>query len=129
MLADAQIPELPPDPLGTSVRDVVAGLSVVLWACGTWLIPAAAGGRGVAPPAAPGEAGLRAGFVERRLPGRHIRGGEPRAGQHPERVLAGDAGTLRGVAGPRGVGHRLPGMAGALLRSARLQDPSAPASW
>ncbi|MGH3069339.1 MAG: tellurite resistance/C4-dicarboxylate transporter family protein [Streptosporangiaceae bacterium] len=39
VLAGAQILELPPDPLSTSVRDVVAGLSVVLWAFGTWLIP------------------------------------------------------------------------------------------
>lgn len=39
--------------------------------------PAAAGGRGVAPPAAPGAASLRAGVVEHRLPGWHVRGGEP----------------------------------------------------
>jgi hypothetical protein len=78
VLAGAQILELPPDPLSTSARDVVAGLSVVLWAFGTWLIPAAAaGGRGVAPPAAPGAAGLRAGVVEHRLPGRHVQGSEP----------------------------------------------------
>jgi len=34
VLAGAQILELPPDPLSTSVRDVVADLSVVLWPSG-----------------------------------------------------------------------------------------------
>lgn len=39
VLAGAQILRLPPVPLLAAVRPVVAGLSVVLWAFGTWLIP------------------------------------------------------------------------------------------
>ena len=39
VLAGGQILRLPPDPLSTAVRGVVAGLSVVLWEFGTWLIP------------------------------------------------------------------------------------------
>lgn len=39
MLAGAQIRRLPSDPLRAAVHAVVAGLSVVLWAFGTWLIP------------------------------------------------------------------------------------------
>lgn len=39
VLAGAQILRLPPDPLGAGVRSVVSGMSVVLWAFGTWLIP------------------------------------------------------------------------------------------
>ena len=39
VLAGAQLLSLPPGPLTTAVRGVVSGLSVVLWAFGTWLIP------------------------------------------------------------------------------------------
>ena len=39
VLAGAQILHLPADPLSTAVHGVVSGLSVVLWAFGTWLIP------------------------------------------------------------------------------------------
>ncbi|MBV9204210.1 MAG: tellurite resistance/C4-dicarboxylate transporter family protein [Actinobacteria bacterium] len=39
VLAGAQILRLPPGPLLAAVRAAVAGLSVVLWAFGTWLIP------------------------------------------------------------------------------------------
>jgi tellurite resistance protein TehA-like permease len=39
VLAGALVLRLPPDPLGAAVHGVVAGLSVVLWAFGTWLIP------------------------------------------------------------------------------------------
>jgi tellurite resistance protein TehA-like permease len=39
VLAGARILSLPPSSLVTAVRPVVAGLSVVLWAFGTWLIP------------------------------------------------------------------------------------------
>ena len=39
VLAGALILRLPPAPLGAAVHGVVAGLSVVLWAFGTWLIP------------------------------------------------------------------------------------------
>ncbi len=39
VLAGAQILRLPPSPLQVAVRATVAGLSVVLWAFGTWLIP------------------------------------------------------------------------------------------
>lgn len=40
VLAGAQILRLPASPLVTSVRGVASGLSVLLWAFGTWLIPA-----------------------------------------------------------------------------------------
>ena len=39
VLAGAQILRLRPDPLGAGVHGIVAGMSVVLWAFGTWLIP------------------------------------------------------------------------------------------
>jgi tellurite resistance protein TehA-like permease len=39
VLAGAQVLLAPPDPLAAAVRPVIAGLSVVLWAFGTWLIP------------------------------------------------------------------------------------------
>lgn len=39
VLAGAQILQLRTDPLAESVRSVVSGISVVLWAFGTWLIP------------------------------------------------------------------------------------------
>jgi tellurite resistance protein TehA-like permease len=39
VLAGALILRLPPAPLGAAVHGVVTGLSVVLWAFGTWLIP------------------------------------------------------------------------------------------
>ena len=39
VLAGAQILLLPPDPLLTAMRPVIAGISVVLWAFGTWLVP------------------------------------------------------------------------------------------
>src|ERR1019366_6935113 len=39
VLAGALLLRLPPAPLGAAVHGVVAGLSVVLWAFGTWLIP------------------------------------------------------------------------------------------
>jgi tellurite resistance protein TehA-like permease len=39
VLAGAQIMRLPPDPLQAAVYPVVAGLSVILWAFGTWLVP------------------------------------------------------------------------------------------
>jgi tellurite resistance protein TehA-like permease len=39
VLAGAQILRLPPNPLQAAVHPVVAGLSVMLWAFGTWLIP------------------------------------------------------------------------------------------
>ena len=39
VLAGAQILRLPPGPLEAAMHAVVAGLSVVLWAFGTWLIP------------------------------------------------------------------------------------------
>lgn len=39
VLAGAQILTLPPGPLNPAVRGLVTGLSVVLWAFGTWLIP------------------------------------------------------------------------------------------
>jgi tellurite resistance protein TehA-like permease len=39
VLAGAKILGLPSSPLVTAVRPVVAGLSVVLWSFGTWLIP------------------------------------------------------------------------------------------
>jgi tellurite resistance protein TehA-like permease len=39
VLAGAQILLLPADPLLTAMRPVIAGISVVLWAFGTWLIP------------------------------------------------------------------------------------------
>jgi Voltage-dependent anion channel len=39
VLAGAFLLRLPPAPLGAAVHGVVAGLSVVLWAFGTWLIP------------------------------------------------------------------------------------------
>jgi tellurite resistance protein TehA-like permease len=39
VLAGAQILRLPPSPLQAAVHATVAGLSVVLWAFGTWLIP------------------------------------------------------------------------------------------
>ncbi len=39
VLAGALILRLPRAPLGGAVHGVVAGLSVVLWAFGTWLIP------------------------------------------------------------------------------------------
>ncbi|HEY7145078.1 MAG TPA: tellurite resistance/C4-dicarboxylate transporter family protein [Streptosporangiaceae bacterium] len=39
VLAGAQILRLAPGPLAAAVHGVVAGLSVVLWAFGTWLIP------------------------------------------------------------------------------------------
>ncbi len=39
VLAGAQIMRLPADPLTAVARPVVAGLSVVAWAFGTWLIP------------------------------------------------------------------------------------------
>jgi tellurite resistance protein TehA-like permease len=39
VLAGAQIAGLPPDPLPVAAHAVVAGLSVMLWAFGSWLIP------------------------------------------------------------------------------------------
>jgi tellurite resistance protein TehA-like permease len=39
VLAGAQILLLTPDPLLTAVRPVITGVSVILWAFGTWLIP------------------------------------------------------------------------------------------
>lgn len=39
VLAGAQILRLPPDPFIAGVRGAVSGVSVVLWAFGTWLIP------------------------------------------------------------------------------------------
>lgn len=39
VLAGAQILQLPPSSLQAAVHAVIAGLSVVLWAFGTWLIP------------------------------------------------------------------------------------------
>jgi tellurite resistance protein TehA-like permease len=39
VLAGAQILQLPPSPLSAAVHAVLAGLSVMLWAFGTWLIP------------------------------------------------------------------------------------------
>lgn len=39
VLAGARLLALPPEPLLAGVRPVVAGLSVILWAFGTWLIP------------------------------------------------------------------------------------------
>ncbi len=39
VLAAAQILAMPPAPAVTATRSVVAGLGVVLWAFGTWLIP------------------------------------------------------------------------------------------
>ena len=39
VLAGARLLGVQPDPLLTGVRPVVAGLSVILWAFGTWLIP------------------------------------------------------------------------------------------
>jgi len=39
VLAGAQILLLPADPLVTAARPVIAGLCVILWAFGTWLIP------------------------------------------------------------------------------------------
>jgi hypothetical protein len=38
-VAGAQILQSRPDPLGADVHSVVSGMSVVLWASGTWLIP------------------------------------------------------------------------------------------
>jgi tellurite resistance protein TehA-like permease len=39
VLAGSQILRLPPQPITAGVHSVVAGVSVVLWAFGTWLIP------------------------------------------------------------------------------------------
>ena len=39
VLAGAKLLELPASPLLTAVRPVVTGLSVILWAFGTWLVP------------------------------------------------------------------------------------------
>jgi tellurite resistance protein TehA-like permease len=39
VLAGAQILRLPPDPFTAAARPVIAGLSVAVWAFGTWLIP------------------------------------------------------------------------------------------
>jgi tellurite resistance protein TehA-like permease len=39
VLAGAQILLLPADPLVTAARPVIAGMCVILWAFGTWLIP------------------------------------------------------------------------------------------
>jgi tellurite resistance protein TehA-like permease len=39
VLAGAQLLEMPRDSLQAAVHPVVAGLSVILWAFGTWLIP------------------------------------------------------------------------------------------
>ena len=39
VLAGAQILLLPSDPLVTAARPVIAGICVILWAFGTWLIP------------------------------------------------------------------------------------------
>lgn len=39
VLAGAQILRIPADPLAVAVHPVVGGMSVVLWAFGTWLIP------------------------------------------------------------------------------------------
>ena len=39
VLAGAQILLLPADPLVTAARPVIAGICVILWAFGTWLIP------------------------------------------------------------------------------------------
>jgi tellurite resistance protein TehA-like permease len=39
VLAGAQILLLPADPLVTAARPVIAGVCVILWAFGTWLIP------------------------------------------------------------------------------------------
>jgi tellurite resistance protein TehA-like permease len=39
VLAGAQILRLPPGPLTAATHAVVAGLSVMLWAFGTWLVP------------------------------------------------------------------------------------------
>lgn len=39
VLAGSQILRLPPHPIAASVHSVVAGVSVMLWAFGTWLIP------------------------------------------------------------------------------------------
>jgi tellurite resistance protein TehA-like permease len=39
VLAGAQILLLPADPLVTATRPVIAGICVILWAFGTWLIP------------------------------------------------------------------------------------------
>lgn len=39
VLAGAQILAMPPDPLQLAIRPVLAGLCVLLWAFGTWLIP------------------------------------------------------------------------------------------
>jgi tellurite resistance protein TehA-like permease len=39
VLAGAQILLLPADPLVTAARPVIAGLCIILWAFGTWLIP------------------------------------------------------------------------------------------
>jgi tellurite resistance protein TehA-like permease len=38
-LAGAKLLTLPPSPLAAAVREIVAGLSVILWAFGTWLVP------------------------------------------------------------------------------------------
>ena len=77
VLAGAQILRLPPGPLVGAVHAVVGGLSVVLWAVGTWLIPLLLALGRVAARAAPGAAGLGAGAAEHRLPGRHVRRGQP----------------------------------------------------
>lgn len=39
VLAGVQIARLPPSPLDAATHAVVAGVSVILWAFGTWLIP------------------------------------------------------------------------------------------
>ncbi len=39
VLAGAQLLTLPTDPVVTAMRGIVTGLSVTLWAFGTWLIP------------------------------------------------------------------------------------------
>src|SRR5262249_18836013 len=39
VLAGAQILLLPPDPLLTAARPVIAGMCIILWAFGTWLVP------------------------------------------------------------------------------------------
>jgi tellurite resistance protein TehA-like permease len=39
VLAGAQLLHLPPRPIASSVDSVVSGVSVLLWAFGTWLIP------------------------------------------------------------------------------------------
>jgi tellurite resistance protein TehA-like permease len=39
VLAGAKVLRLPADPVLTAIRPVLSGLSVILWAFGTWLIP------------------------------------------------------------------------------------------